>query len=147
MTFSVRISHQKLWYYNLKIRLRGHSERLTEISMHLTEWNPGACFREVPKLIGPISGATIRFISWQCRGSKPPNFASLLVFLTLKTWLVERSAFQSKWISVWQLVFYARNVIGTFEKQAPGHISKGVIWPTTEVWIEEGVWCMKTKKK
>ena len=44
----------------------------------------GACFSKVPKLFGPISGATIPFISSQRRGSKPSNFAILLVFLTLK---------------------------------------------------------------
>ena len=119
MTFSVRISHQKLWYYNIKIRLTGQSVRLAEISMNLIEWNPGACFSEVPKLFGPISGATIPFISWQCRGSKPPNFASLLVFLTLKTWLVERSAFQSKWISVWQLFFLSPKRSRDFRETGP----------------------------
>ena len=56
----------------------------------LDQWicviSPGACFSKVPKLFGPISGATIAFISTQCRGSRPSNFAILLVFLTLKTW-------------------------------------------------------------
>ena len=47
---------------------------------------PEACFSKVPKLLGPISGATIPFISSQRRGSKPPNFAkSSCFFLTLKT--------------------------------------------------------------
>ena len=46
---------------------------------------PGARFSKVPKLFGSISGATIPFISSQRRGSKPSNFAILLVFLTLKT--------------------------------------------------------------
>ena len=45
----------------------------------------GACFSKVPKLFGPISGATTSFISWQCRGSKPSNFAILLGFLISKT--------------------------------------------------------------
>ena len=44
----------------------------------------GACFSKVFKLFGPISGATIRFMSAQRRGSRPSNFAILLVFLTLK---------------------------------------------------------------
>ena len=44
-----------------------------------------ARFLKVPKLFGPNSGATIPFISSQCRASKPSNFAILLVFLTLKT--------------------------------------------------------------
>ena len=47
--------------------------------------DPGACFSKVPKLFGTISGATIAFISSQRRGSKPSNFAILLVFLILKT--------------------------------------------------------------
>ena len=47
---------------------------------------PEACFSKVPKLLGPISGATIPFISLQRRGSKPSNFAkSSCFFLTLKT--------------------------------------------------------------
>ena len=45
---------------------------------------PGACFSKVPKLFGPISGATTAFISSQCLGSKRSNFAILLVFLILK---------------------------------------------------------------
>ena len=51
---------------------------------HPQPW-PGACFTKAPKLFGPISGATIPFISSQRRGSKPSNFAILLVFLKLKT--------------------------------------------------------------
>ena len=42
-----------------------------------------ACFSKVPKLFGPISGATIPFISSQRRGSKRSNFAIILVFLLL----------------------------------------------------------------
>ena len=45
----------------------------------------GACFSKVPKLFGSLSGATIPFISSQRRGSKPSNFAILLIFLVLKT--------------------------------------------------------------
>ena len=37
---------------------------------------------KVPKLFGPISGATINFISLQRRGSKPSNLAILLVSFT-----------------------------------------------------------------
>ena len=43
-----------------------------------------ACSSKVSKLFEPISGATIPSISSQRRGSKPSNFAILLVFLTLK---------------------------------------------------------------
>ena len=46
---------------------------------------PGACFSKVPKLFGPISGATTAFISSQRQGSKSSNFAILLVFLIFKT--------------------------------------------------------------
>ena len=46
---------------------------------------PAACFSKVSKLFGPISGATIFFISSQRRGSKPSNFIALLLSLTLKT--------------------------------------------------------------
>ena len=37
------------------------------------KFRPGACFSKVPKLFGPISGATIAFISSQRRASKPSN--------------------------------------------------------------------------
>ena len=50
---------------------------------HPQPW-PRACFTKVPKLFGPISGATIPFISSQRRGSKPSNFAILFVCLKLK---------------------------------------------------------------
>ena len=46
---------------------------------------PVDCFSKFPKVFGPISGATIPFLSSKRRGSKPLNFAILLVFLTLKT--------------------------------------------------------------
>ena len=42
-------------------------------------------------------------------------------FLHLKH--VQRSAFQNKWIAVWQLAFWARKVLRTFEKQAQALIS------------------------
>ena len=42
-------------------------------------------FSRVPKLFGPISGATIPFISSQRRGSRLSNFAIVLGFLILKT--------------------------------------------------------------
>ena len=48
---------------------------------------PGACFSNVPKLFGLISGATIPFMSSQRRGSQPSNFAILLVLFTLRIWL------------------------------------------------------------
>ena len=44
-----------------------------------------ACFSKVSKLFGPISGATIFFISSQRRGSKPSKFIALLLSLTIKT--------------------------------------------------------------
>ena len=43
-----------------------------------THSTPGACFSKVPKLLRPISGSTIAFISSQHRGSKPSNFTVLL---------------------------------------------------------------------
>ena len=47
-------------------------------------FGPGACFSKVPKIFGPISGTTISFISSQRRGSKPSNYAILLIFHILK---------------------------------------------------------------
>ena len=69
---------------------------------------PGACFSKVPKLFGSLSGATIPVISLQRQGSKPSNFAVLLVFLTLKACLKISYSKQADWL------------FGTFEKQAPG---------------------------
>jgi len=53
-----------------------------------TDSRPRVCYSKAPKL----SDATIPFTSSQRRGSKPSNFAVLLVFLILKH--VKRSAFQ-----------------------------------------------------
>ena len=44
-----------------------------------------ACFSKFPNLFGPMSGATVPFISSQRQDSKSSNFAILLVFVTLKT--------------------------------------------------------------
>jgi len=44
-----------------------------------------ACFSKFPNLFGPMSGATVPFISSHRQDSKSSNFAILLVFLTLKT--------------------------------------------------------------
>ena len=44
-----------------------------------------AMFLKVPKLCGPISGATIPVLSSQRRASRLSNFVIFLVFLTLKT--------------------------------------------------------------
>ena len=52
-------------------------------AFHLSELGP---LSRVPKLFGPILGATITFISSQRRGSKPSNFTILSVFLTSKTY-------------------------------------------------------------
>ena len=46
---------------------------------------PRACFAKVPKPFEPFSCAAIPFISSQRGGSKPSNFAILLLFLTLKS--------------------------------------------------------------
>ena len=94
---------------------------------------PGACLSKVPKLFGPISGATIPFISSQRRGSKPSNFAIFLVFLTLKHVKLKINL-QNKRIAVLQLAFRARKVRGTFEKQAPGrnlNVNPLIRWPLT----------------
>ena len=48
-------------------------------------YSPRACFSKVPKIFGPISGASILLISSQCQGFKLSNCAILLVLLTLKT--------------------------------------------------------------
>ena len=68
---------------------------------------PGFRFSKVPKLVEPISGATIPFIFLQRRGPKPSKFTILLVFfLTLKA--SYRSAFQKKKrIALGQLAFRA----------------------------------------
>ena len=67
--------------------LNGSEESLTEI------FRPGACFSKVQKLFGPISGATIAFISSQCQGSTSSNFAMFLVSLHKKH--IKRLTFQT----------------------------------------------------
>ena len=57
------------------------------VFLAIEQVGPGACFSKVQKLFGSTSGATIPVISSQRQGSKPSNFAVLLVFLTLKACL------------------------------------------------------------
>ena len=78
-----------------------------------------------------FSVATILFISSPRRGSKPSNFVIFLVFLTLKH--SKRSAFQNKRIAVLQLAFWARKVLGPFEKQAQGLSKIGILSPRPPV--------------
>ena len=68
--------------FNNHIPWFGHKNTSLEFSKCEVFPSPGACFSKVPKLFGTISGATIHFLSSQRRGSKPLNFAILLVFLT-----------------------------------------------------------------
>ena len=70
------------WFY---VRAMIYSEPSLTVEWKCHRDGPGTCISKVPKLFGPISGATIPSISSQRRGSKPPNFAILLVFLILKT--------------------------------------------------------------
>ena len=67
-------------------RASEHFVTLIEIRVHLVRVKPVAFFSKVPKVSfrAYFKGATIPFISSQRRGSKPSNFAILLVFLTLK---------------------------------------------------------------
>ena len=68
--------------------LRGHFMTFVPcVFLAIEQVGPEACFSKVPKLFGSISGATIPVISSQRQGSKPSNFAVLLVFLTLKACL------------------------------------------------------------
>ena len=60
----------------------------------ISNLSPRACFSKFPKLFGPISDATVPFISSQRRGSKASNLAFLFVFHTSKN--DKRSAFQNK---------------------------------------------------
>ena len=67
------------WKYKENYVTRNRPEKFRDFR------ETGPCFSKVPKLFGPISGATIPFISPQHRGSKPSNFAILFLFLILKT--------------------------------------------------------------
>ena len=70
------------------LKAKGVETRLVRIECIGRWWlGPRACFSKVQKLFGSISGATIPVISSQRQGSKPSNFAVLLVFLTLKACL------------------------------------------------------------
>ena len=79
---------------------------------------PEACFTKFPKLFGPISVATIPFISSERRAAKPSNFAVLLVFRTLKACSKISFSKQVDCSLTPQLAFRARKVLGFFEKQA-----------------------------
>ena len=77
-----------------------------------------ACFSKVPKLFGPISGATTALISSQCRGSKPSNFAILLAFLTSKT--CKRISYSKQADCSLTTSFSGPKRSRDFEKRAPG---------------------------
>ena len=76
------------WFFSSKQPLHfdlvDNETTLLDVEAPMKTWQ-GACFSKVPKLFGPISGATIAFIPSKRRGSKPSNFAILLFFLILKT--------------------------------------------------------------
>ena len=46
---------------------------------------PVACFSKVPKLFGPVSGATIPFVSQERTGFKSSNFTDVFLLVSLKT--------------------------------------------------------------
>ena len=64
------------------LKLAGYKMIMTNITSLHIQGPVSQKSRNFPVLSD--SGATISFISSQRRGSKPPNFAILLVFLTLK---------------------------------------------------------------
>ena len=84
---NVRKTNRIANFHGLELRHREHIKELVALEIGSNSFEtfekqgPGACLSKVPKLFGPLSGATIAFISSQRRGSKPSNF----VFLVLKT--------------------------------------------------------------
>ena len=79
---SFRVEHSKV--NSTYLRATRYHSLYHRFKLNTLKVRPGACFSKVPKLFGPISGTTIPFISSQRRGSKPSNFAVLLIFLILK---------------------------------------------------------------
>ena len=95
----------------------------------------GPVSRKVPELYGSFSGVTILFVSQERRRFKLSNLTVIFLFVTLKTCL--KIGFPKQAVGFingvdnvnWppyresksqQMAFLARNVIGTFEKRAPG---------------------------
>ena len=89
----------------------------TDKKINAVELGPGACFSKVPKLFGPISGTTIPFIPSQHRGSKPSNFAILLILLILKA--CKKISFSKRADCSLTTSFSGPKSVGTFEKRAP----------------------------
>ena len=56
------VSSLFLFTSDIEVEPRCQGTLRDEISVYLITCNPGACFSKVPKLFGPISGATIAFI-------------------------------------------------------------------------------------
>ena len=76
---------QLLWVYrSIKSLFDALNKTKLIIAHYLYSKRPGARFSKVQKLFGPISDATIPFISSQRRGFELSNFTILLAFLTLK---------------------------------------------------------------
>ena len=91
----------------------------------LSKETPGAYFSKVPKLLGPISGATISFISSPCRGSEPLNFTILFVFPSFKTCKeisLEQDQLKTCWLHFDNWLFELEKFLGTFERQTPGPV-------------------------
>ena len=68
---------------------------------------PVARFSKVPKLFGRISDDIILFASAKRRRPETRNFAVI--------------SLPNKQVIIIEMAFRARKVLGTFEKQAPGH--------------------------
>ena len=83
---------------------------------------PGFRFLKVPKLVGPISGATIPFIFLQRRGPKPSKFTILLFFFFfyIKSKLTDQLFKKKETDCTWTTGFSGRKVLETFKKQTPG---------------------------
>ena len=122
-----RITRKTDWHWGRRKlpakSLRSNREHLSGASL----------FLKSPETFWVYFGTSVPFMSLQTRGSYPSNVAIFLVFLALKH--VKRSAFQDKWIAVWQLSFRAQNVLGTY-KHVPGPKTRpGAITGNTNFWL------------
>ena len=80
----------------------------------------GACFSKVPKLFGCILSDIILFVYLQNEGVLRHETLQLLLFL-FPLQHMKRPTLQNKQVILLRTAFWARKVLRTFEKQAPGH--------------------------
>ena len=116
---------------------------------------PGACFSKVPKLFGRIPGDIILFVSSKRRRLEARNFAVIFTFIPFTSY--EKTSFTNRQVVDLRVAFRVREVLGTFEKRAPGtrfskvprtfRARKAIRKTTTRLFCKAGLFiCCKGNK-